>query len=256
MPSKANIEWGIVLAAGFGSRLKPLTEEIPKSLIKVCDITLLDHAIGNLIEIGITNIAVNGHYKADMILDHIKRKWQQVGINIQFVFEPSILETGGGVMNIMTMFNIKRAVVCNSDTLIFGAFEPALSVLLEKNTDESKLLLLVQHFTKSHQDFTKGDLYLTDDNHFIFNKENRGPYIFIGSYIVDYEIFADQSCIKPFSMLHYIAQCTKESTNEYPYFAVEFDGVILNIDSLEKLKLARYFLELHPELMRKNNPSK
>lgn len=233
--------WGIVLAAGFGKRLKPLTDNMPKPLITVHGITLLDHAIQNLIDVGIVNIVVNGHYKADMIKNHLDAKWNKPGINIHFIYEPEILETGGGIMNIMQQFDIEKVLVSNSDMLLIDETQPALTPLIESSRP-AQLVLMVQHYSNSPQGIEYGDFMLAEDDRFIFNSTERGPYFFLGSYIVDRSIFADQNHVHSFSMLHYISKNTAEKYQDNSCFVVRFGGIFLDIGTIAMLNKAEEIL--------------
>jgi len=229
--------WGIVLAAGFGKRLKPLTDVLPKPLITVRGVTLLDHAIQNLIDVGITNIVVNGHYKAGMIKEHLDQKWNLPNITIHFVYEEEILETGGGIMNIMRLFNIERALVSNSDILLIDKTQPALTPLINA-PHATELILMVQHHSISPQGIEYGDFIIAENDHFIFDPQKRGPYFFLGSYIIDQTIFSDRAEVSKFSMLEYIAKSSSDAYKNTPYFVAHYDGIFLDIGTLSLLSKA------------------
>ena len=94
-----NINTGLILCAGFGKRLAPLTDFVPKPLLKVQDKVLLDRSILFLQNCGIKKININTHYLADQIEDFIKKK--DYKIKIQIFFEEEILNTGGGIKNMI-----------------------------------------------------------------------------------------------------------------------------------------------------------
>ncbi|MGB9697491.1 MAG: nucleotidyltransferase family protein [Ignavibacteria bacterium] len=87
----------IILAAGFGTRLKPLTLTIPKALIKYKNLPLIEHQIFRLQKAGVNFIVVNLHHLAEQIEEYLKKK--NFGIEIITIFEPSILGTGGAILN-------------------------------------------------------------------------------------------------------------------------------------------------------------
>lgn len=223
--------WGIVLAAGFGKRLRPLTDHMPKPLIPVGGIIPLDHAINNLMDVGVTNIVVNGHYKAEMINDYLEINYSNKNeVKVHFIYEPGILETGGGVMNIMQRFNIERAIVSNSDVLLINKKQAALKPLID-NKNKGQLLLMVQHYTESLQGATQGDFILMEDDRFIFDKDRRGPYTFVGSYIVSRELFLDRKEVSCFSMLEYFIKNDERSYKDNPYFVNKYKGLFLDINT-------------------------
>ncbi len=94
----------MILAAGYGTRLKPLTETIPKALIQVQNISLLELAIRKLIAAGIDEIVINVHHFAEQIINFLSIK-KQFGIRIETSFEAEILGTGGGLKKVADFFN-------------------------------------------------------------------------------------------------------------------------------------------------------
>ncbi|MEM7567857.1 MAG: sugar phosphate nucleotidyltransferase, partial [Pseudomonadota bacterium] len=96
---------GIVLAAGLGTRMRPLTDDRPKALVSVAGHTLLDHAILRLVRAGVTRVVVNVHYMADMVEAHLAGETRAVlqGLGeepVEIVISDereALLETGGGV---------------------------------------------------------------------------------------------------------------------------------------------------------------
>lgn len=105
---------GIVLAAGFGTRLKPFTDRLPKPLVTLLDKTPLWHQIVLLQSAGIKRIYVNLHYKYKQIREYLLREFPSV----EYIYEPTILGTGGGIKNIINYFNVKGpVVVLNGDTV-------------------------------------------------------------------------------------------------------------------------------------------
>ncbi|MBT3307123.1 MAG: NTP transferase domain-containing protein, partial [Alphaproteobacteria bacterium] len=87
MPKKA-----MVLAAGLGTRLRPLTDTLPKPLVQVDGTTLIDHAIDRLESAGVREVVVNTHYLADQLEDHLGNRKAP---DIRFSRETDLLDTGG-----------------------------------------------------------------------------------------------------------------------------------------------------------------
>ncbi|MCR4438296.1 MAG: nucleotidyltransferase family protein [bacterium] len=86
----------MILAAGLGTRLRPLTEHRPKALVELCGTPLLEIVIRRLIQAGVDQVIINVHHLADMIVDYV-RTHRGFGIRIEFSYEPVILGTGGGL---------------------------------------------------------------------------------------------------------------------------------------------------------------
>ena len=89
----------MILAAGLGKRMRPLTEKIPKPLLKVNDKPLIEHLIVRLVEGGITGVVVNHYYLGEMI-EKVLGDGARFGIEILYSKETTLLETGGGVINL------------------------------------------------------------------------------------------------------------------------------------------------------------
>ncbi len=103
----------MVLAAGLGTRLRPLTDRVPKPLVMVAGRTLIDHVIDRLAAVGVRRVVVNLHYKAAMIEQHLAARRD---VEIRFSPEATLLDTGGGVAHALALLG-DRFYVVNSDVL-------------------------------------------------------------------------------------------------------------------------------------------
>ena len=88
----------MILAAGLGTRLRPLTDDRPKALVEIAGKTLLEITVARLRAAGVTEIVVNAHHFAEMILAYLKAKGN-FGIRIEVSREEVLLDTGGGLKN-------------------------------------------------------------------------------------------------------------------------------------------------------------
>jgi len=104
---------GMILAAGFGKRMLPLTRNKPKSLIEINGLTLLGNSINFLKKLGCKEIIINTHYKHSQIQNLINTSYDNK--NIKLVHEEEILDTGGGVKNATSFFSNDNILVINSD---------------------------------------------------------------------------------------------------------------------------------------------
>ena len=94
----------MILAAGLGSRLKSLTQNTPKALIKIKDKTLLEIVISKLKSQGIKDVIINVHHHARQIIDYVNIK-NKFGINVEFSRETKLLDTGGGLKKVSWFFD-------------------------------------------------------------------------------------------------------------------------------------------------------
>ena len=94
----------MILSAGYGKRLLPLTESCPKSLLKINNETLLSNTLKFLIQYGIKNVVINVHYLGEQIVDYINKK--KFNLSITIIREKEkILDTGGGILNAIQHFS-------------------------------------------------------------------------------------------------------------------------------------------------------
>lgn len=115
----------MVLAAGRGTRMRPISDSVPKPLVEIGEQTLLDHAIDRLALVGVETIVVNTHYKAEMIAKRLAERRQP---RIEISREPEPLETGGGVMRALPLLG-KHFFVVNADVLWLDSKDYALARL-------------------------------------------------------------------------------------------------------------------------------
>ncbi len=132
----------MVLAAGFGVRLRPITDTTPKPLVKVLGRTLIDRTIDRLIEVGVETVIVNTHHLGDQVHDHLKKRDD---VEILFSPEDPILETGGGIAKALKHFGDEPFFACNGDTLWLNGSQDALKRMLrhwrEDQMDARSMLL-------------------------------------------------------------------------------------------------------------------
>ena len=105
----------MILAAGYGKRMKHLTKEVPKPLLKINNRELLSYNIEFFLNLGCNKIVINTHYLHNEIKIFVEKKLSNNNINL--IFEPELLNTGGGIKNALSYFGEKNFLVTNSDIL-------------------------------------------------------------------------------------------------------------------------------------------
>ena len=180
----------MILAAGFGKRIHPLTHKLPKPLLKIGNTTLLSNALKFLELFGISEVVINVHYLGEQIVDYINKNKFNLIINI-VKEKDTILDTGGGVLNAIQYFSKEAFLIINPDTIWSSHYLEELK-LMQKIFFENKkkCLLLVVNREKSFDKSLKGDFNLK--NHLI-NRKNKDnlEYIYTGLQIIKPEIFSD-----------------------------------------------------------------
>lgn len=194
----AAIRRAMVLAAGLGLRMRPLTENLPKPLVKLGGRTLLDHALDRLAEAGITDAVVNTHYLGHMIEAHLS---DRDAPRITLSPEDVLLETGGGIARALPHLNAGAFIVVNADISWRDGDRPALDRLKAawRDGDMDALLLLQDTTTATGYD-ARGDFFMSDAG--VLTRRGdaaAAPYVFTGIQVLHPRLFADVPA-GPFSL--------------------------------------------------------
>jgi len=185
-PSKA-----MVLAAGLGLRMRPLTDHMPKPLIPVADRPLLDHVLDKLAAAGATEAFVNVHYLPDQIIDHVtSRTRPRVIISDE---RDQVLGTGGGVVKALPLVGAEPFFLVNSDTMWIDGVRSNLTRLAETFDPELMDILLLMAPTASSIGYGgRGDYAMLPDGALRKRREHQVvPFVYAGAAILSPSIFAD-----------------------------------------------------------------
>ena len=164
----------MIFAAGFGTRMRPLTDDRPKPLIKVAGTTLLDHGLELAHHAVAQPIVVNAHYKSEMIVDHLKYRDIQVQVE-----EPKILETGGGLRLALPVLGNGPVATLNADAA--WSDTTALSFLWDQwDSDKMDALLLITPTVKAKGHKGAGDFDLKAGNRLSFRSQDTAHYVYTG----------------------------------------------------------------------------
>lgn len=115
----------MILAAGLGTRLLPVTLETPKPLVKIGDKTIIEYNLALLQKSGVTDVMINLHHLGEKIKDYLG-DGSKCGLNISYSYEPEILGTGGGLKNVEDFFGEESFVVINCDVLTNMPLKPVM----------------------------------------------------------------------------------------------------------------------------------
>jgi MurNAc alpha-1-phosphate uridylyltransferase len=179
----------MVLAAGLGLRLRPITNKTPKPLVKVANRTLLDHTLDRLFDVGVERVVVNIHHLAAQVERHLSnRNDMEIIISSE---AGDLLETGGGVKKALRYFNNMPFFISNADVLWLNGPLPALGRMVERwNKDEMDVLLMIHSTVEAYGYNGNGD-FEADTIGKLSRKQEREitPYLFTGVQIVQPSIF-------------------------------------------------------------------
>ena len=179
------IKQGMILAAGLGKRMLPITLKTPKPLIQIGNKNLLDRAIELLINHGVDEIAINIHHLADQVRSFINKKKYKAKITI-FYEQETLLDTGGGILNATKSFK-EPFIVVNPDTLWSNAYSNELRDLEDFYFQHKKTSLLLVNKNLSFDNSFKGDFNLQEGT---VSRDNSNKLIFTGLQILDHSDFS------------------------------------------------------------------
>lgn len=178
----------MVLAAGLGMRMRPITEHTPKPLVMVAGRTMLDRALDHLAAVGTTDLVVNTHWLAGCIEAHLADH-----ATITLSHEETLLETGGGVTKALPHLGAAPFYVVNSDIIWTDGATPALKRLAEFWDDGRMDALLLMQPTATAMGYDgDGDFFL-DANGLPRRRRDRevAPLLFSGVQILSPRLFRD-----------------------------------------------------------------
>ena len=182
------IKKAMILAAGFGKRLNPLTINCPKPLLKIENQTLLSNTLKFLKLFGIKKVIINVHYLKNQIIDYVNKNNFDLDI-ILIEEKDKILDTGGGILNAIKYFSGTPFLVINPDTIWNHFYIKELKKLEEDFflNKKNQCSLLVVNKDKSFDKSFKGDFNL--ENNLINRKKDSLKYIYTGLQIIKPEVF-------------------------------------------------------------------
>ena len=168
----AAIDTGMVLAAGLGKRMRPLTDTLPKPMVPVAGRALVDRVIDRMVEASVGRVVANIHHHRATLESHLQARRD---VPIVTVHEPELLETGGGVLNALPVLGPQAFFCANADVLWFDGPTPALR-RLAGIWDDSRMdvLLLMQSSAYARGYEGRGDYFLDPAGK---ARRRRGPEI-------------------------------------------------------------------------------
>jgi len=181
----------MVLAAGLGLRMRPLTDHMPKPLVRIAGRPLLDHVLDKLGAAGVDEAVVNVHYLPDQIIDHVaSRKSPRVIVSDE---RNQVLGTGGGVVKALPLLGAAPFFHVNSDTLWIDGVQSNLMRLADAFDPARMDILLLMAPTASSIGYSgRGDYAMLSDGALRKRREHQVvPFVYAGAAILSPRIFAD-----------------------------------------------------------------
>ena len=229
----------MVLAAGLGERMRPLTDSIPKPLVKLAGKPLIDHVLDRLERAGIARVIVNVHYFADQLEAHLR---QRAHPNIAVSNERDVLlDTGGGVVRALPLLGEKPFLVHNSDSVWIDGLGDNLERLLS-TFDSARMdsLMLLAPTANSIGYDGNGDFNMESDGLLARVTEGRiAPFVFTGVSIMHPRIFKGES-ESPFSLNRVWDRAIVAGR----LFGIRLDGTWMHVGTPDSVDEATRVLDL------------
>ncbi|HEY4274697.1 MAG TPA: nucleotidyltransferase family protein [Rhizomicrobium sp.] len=226
------------MAAGLGTRMRPLTDDRPKPLVTVGGKTLIDHTLDRLVAAGVELAVINLHYRAQMLKDHLG---QRRDIEIRYSSEDdALLDTGGGVVKALAHFRDEPFFILNSDSIWVEGYSAALPTLAQlwDDTRMDGLLLLAAMVSALGYEGWRGDFRLSPTGHVSRVPERTvSPFAFPGVQLVHPRLFVDPPAPAFSTNIVWNRAIAKERL-----YGARLDGVWLHVGSPEARADAEEFL--------------
>ena len=185
----------MILAAGLGKRMQPLTLKTPKPLLEINNISLLERTINLLIKSGVEEISINVHHLPEQIEKFIREKKFKVEVNISKETD-ALLDTGGGILEATKHFDDNPFYVINPDTLWSDRYIEEIKRLEDSYSKNKKPTLLLVNKKLSFDESFKGDFNLTNNQ---ISRDEKNEFIFTGLQIINRSFLTSENS-KVFSM--------------------------------------------------------
>ncbi|MFG1300547.1 nucleotidyltransferase family protein [Xanthobacter sp. V3C-3] len=224
----------MVLSAGLGTRMRPLTDTRPKPLVEVEGRALIDHVLDRVAEAGIPRAVVNLHHHADLLEAHLKARAGAPEIILSDE-RGALLETGGGVRKALPLIGAGPFLAINSDTIWIEGMRPNLSRLMERFDPAAMdaLLLLAPAALSIGYDGT-GDFQMDTLGRLTRRAERQvAPFVYAGAAILKPELFAGTP-EGAFSLNRIFDRAAADER----LFGLRLDGVWMHVGTPDAIALA------------------
>ena len=180
------INTALILCAGYGKRLNPVTLTTPKPLIKIDNISMLENCINLIEKIGIQKILINTFYLKNEFSEFLSKK--SFNLNIKIIEDgENILDTGGGIQNMIKNSDENDFIVFNPDTLWHQNYKVEILKMEEMYfSKKMESILLLVNKKLSFDKNLKGDFNLNDN---LISKDSKNELIYIGCQIINKKLF-------------------------------------------------------------------
>ena len=227
----------MIMAAGYGTRMRPLTDTLPKPLVKVQGRALIDHVIDRLVAAGVTTIVVNIHYKGDQIAAHLAKR-----SDARFIISDetdNLLDSGGGIFKALSHFEGEPFFHANADTVwVEGASRALPRLIAAWNPDTMDALMLLASTVSTVCYDGRGDFMMDADGRLTRVPEGHvSPFVWMSIEILHPRLFDGVTETK-FS----INPLWNKAIAKGRLFGQRLDGVWMHIDRPDAVTASEDYL--------------
>ncbi|EJF91111.1 nucleotidyltransferase family protein [Bartonella tamiae] len=237
MDKKHHIHSAMVLAAGMGTRMRPLTLKIPKPLIKIYGRTLLDRALDQLERAGIENAVVNIHHLGQQIEDHLKMRHKP---HILISDECSqLLDSGGGVIKALPLLGNEPFFILNADTFWIDHDDSVLRKMEAYFNPEIMDMLLLTVRRDQSASIERGDFLMASDRQLTRAPSNISEAVIYGGVLLVHPKFFHNRSMMPHSLNLYF----DEAIANKRLFGFPLDGYWYTVGRMDMIAPVEYLLQ-------------
>nr|WP_295672247.1 nucleotidyltransferase family protein [Sphingomonas sp.] len=191
-PGVAVPNTAMVMAAGLGTRMRPLSVTRPKPLIQIKGTTFIDHVLDHLRAAGVMRIVVNVHYMADMLEAHLAAQARDLDVRISDE-RTKLLDTGGGLFQALPLIDADPFFCVNTDNIwIDGPMDSLKMMARMWNQADMDVLMLLVPLARANQHAGQGDFYLDPYGRLTRRRPNRvAPYVWAGIQLLSKSLVVD-----------------------------------------------------------------
>ncbi len=233
----------MIFAAGLGTRLKPLTDNLPKALAPFNGKPLLWHAINSLKGIGVERIVINVHHFAKQIIDYVAGEewWTEVLISDE---SDALLDTGGGLLKAQSLFIPNKSVlVRNVDIITSTNLENFIYSHQQSGNDAT--LMVKKRNTSRYLQFNK-EMHLcgwrnakTNEEIVVGHAGEKTELAFSGIHMIEQQLLEQFGNVRPFSVIK--AYLETAETNQIAGYQVNDTDAWFDVGTIEKLQEAEFY---------------
>lgn len=233
----------MVLAAGLGTRMRPLTDDRPKPLVEVAGRALVDHVLDRLADAGIGTAVVNLHYFADKLEAHLAGRTTRPRIVVSDE-RGQLLDTGGGIRKALPLLGDGPFLSINSDTIWIEGIRPNLPSLIEEfDPERMDAMLLLAAATGSVGYEGRGDFSMDGEGRLTLRGERLvAPFVYAGAAVLSPALFADTP-EGPFSLVRLFARAAEAGR----LYGLRLEGVWMHVGTPEAIEEAELAITVSTE---------